>query len=890
MIISLDSETSGLDLYAGAAPYLVTVCRDNGSQDWWEVDVNPLDREPNWLPEEVEQIRREIARADEIVFHNAKFDITALGVIGVNEWDWSKTQDTLLAAHLVGSNQPRNLTDLAVAWLGVDIEPLEVALCEACNKARRWCRTNRKEWRIAKQGLEEMPSAKSGGKGTDGKLWKADGWLPRAICVDQERPDDDPLWTVLSDYANADSSTTLMLWQALSQEVQRRGLWEIYLERRKLLPIAFRMERGGVTASGERHEEMEERLRAESESAAATCVRLAAGMGYELDLPRSGNNGSLSKFCFGEETTCTVCEGMVNTKDGICKACFGRGYNKVEWLKLPVLKASEKTGAPSLDKEVMEQYEHTLDTSSKQGVFIRKLSAKRKCDTALGFLESYRKFRLPLNESAPLSLKIISGGQNGVDQAALRAAKASGFPTGGTAPKGYRTLDGSMPELGDIYGLGESYSPGYPPRTQDNVADSDATLQVYEDCSSPGEVCTLNAVRACRKPLMQVPLGHVGPEQAAQWIKDNGWSVLNIAGNSERTSPGIGGRAERFLLEVFSKLRKGIPENLWFLMHPNLNICGTDTLRMSSSNPNSQQISKRENYNLRGVFGPAPGREWWSLDYKNVELRIPYYLSGEQELVALFERPDDPPYYGSNHLLNFHTVYPELWEKALSKFGPEKVGEWIKSKEGYKASWYQWCKNGGFAIQYQAQEATADRSFRVNGAFRKLKSRFRKMDAYNKKWVDYAQKHGYVETVPDRTVNPLKGYPVLCSRSESGRILPTVPLNYHVQSTAMWLTSKAMVRVHEQLDEWNRTDRFDGRIALQVHDELVLDLPKRADPRTDLDPKRADGMKLFRRSNLWRVRVVQKLMEQGGMDLVTPVPTPVGVEWHETSWDTGVTL
>ena len=46
--------------------------------------------------------------------------------------------------------------------------------------------------------------------------------------------------------------------------------------------------------------------------------------------------------------------------------------------------------------------------------------------------------------------KIISGGQTGVDQAALRAAKACGIPTGGWAPKGWRTEDGPAPWLADL--------------------------------------------------------------------------------------------------------------------------------------------------------------------------------------------------------------------------------------------------------------------------------------------------------------------------------------------------------------------------------------------------------------------------------------------------------
>ncbi|MHC4278447.1 MAG: DNA polymerase, partial [Planctomycetota bacterium] len=76
----------------------------------------------------------------------------------------------------------------------------------------------------------------------------------------------------------------------------------------------------------------------------------------------------------------------------------------------------------------------------------------------------------------------------------------------------------------------------------------------------------------------------------------------------------------------------------WFTLYPSLNPTGTDTLRWSSQSPNAQQISKQDDVNLRYCFGPAPGREWWSLDAKNLELRIPAYEAGEQEMIELFER------------------------------------------------------------------------------------------------------------------------------------------------------------------------------------------------------------------------------------------------------------
>eukprot|EP01125_Pyxidicula_operculata_P020923 TRINITY_DN7872_c0_g1_i3.p1 TRINITY_DN7872_c0_g1~~TRINITY_DN7872_c0_g1_i3.p1 ORF type:complete len:212 (-),score=37.01 TRINITY_DN7872_c0_g1_i3:108-743(-) len=74
-------------------------------------------------------------------------------------------------------------------------------------------------------------------------------------------------------------------------------------------------------------------------------------------------------------------------------------------------------------------------------------------------------------------LVVISGGQTGADKAGLIAAKNVGVRTGGTAPKGYRTEDGSDYELRDLYYLKEG-PPGYPTRTMMNVDNSDGTIAI----------------------------------------------------------------------------------------------------------------------------------------------------------------------------------------------------------------------------------------------------------------------------------------------------------------------------------------------------------------------------------------------------------------------------
>ncbi len=155
--------------------------------------------------------------------------------------------------------------------------------------------------------------------------------------------------------------------------------------------------------------------------------------------------------------------------------------------------------------------------------------------------------------------KIISGGQTGVDQAGLRAAKISGFKTGGMVPRKCLTEDGPNLDLISIYGCHESKSDTYPPRTFDNVKNSDATMRIAYNFNSPGEKLTLTAISNYARPYIDVQLDLIDSTTSttvARWLYDNNVVTLNIAGNREKTNKGIGHEAEIFLLSVFEQYKK----------------------------------------------------------------------------------------------------------------------------------------------------------------------------------------------------------------------------------------------------------------------------------------------------------------------------------------------
>ena len=155
--------------------------------------------------------------------------------------------------------------------------------------------------------------------------------------------------------------------------------------------------------------------------------------------------------------------------------------------------------------------------------------------------------------------KIISGGQNGADRGGVRAAKERGIPTGGTMPKGWRTQAGSRPEYATLYGMVEHTSKEWGPRTFANVAEADLTIRIAFVIDSPGERLTLRAIEQLGKPHADIVLGdnrgtgYIVHEQAIFDAIEVLWdvetklgrnAVINVAGNSERTAPGIGVVAE----------------------------------------------------------------------------------------------------------------------------------------------------------------------------------------------------------------------------------------------------------------------------------------------------------------------------------------------------------
>jgi len=145
--------------------------------------------------------------------------------------------------------------------------------------------------------------------------------------------------------------------------------------------------------------------------------------------------------------------------------------------------------------------------------------------------------------------KIISGGQTGVDRAALDMALALGIPCGGWCPKNRKSEDGPIPNR---YPLRETGSTSYPVRTAKNVQESDGTLVLTMGPPMGGTALTIKLAKEKRKPFLVFDLKNGGaPLFFRNWLLTNQIKILNIAGPRESECPGVYRQASEFLRALF---------------------------------------------------------------------------------------------------------------------------------------------------------------------------------------------------------------------------------------------------------------------------------------------------------------------------------------------------
>ncbi|MCD8212049.1 MAG: DNA polymerase I [Oscillospiraceae bacterium] len=227
----------------------------------------------------------------------------------------------------------------------------------------------------------------------------------------------------------------------------------------------------------------------------------------------------------------------------------------------------------------------------------------------------------------------------------------------------------------------------------------------------------------------------------------------------------------------------------------------TATGRLSSADPNLQNIPVRTELGgeLRYMFIARPGWVLVDADYSQIELRLLAHISGDREMQADFQRNED-----------IHTA------TAAAVFGvdPDQVTGELRRRAKvinfgiiYGISAFSLAQDMG-VTRKQAGEYM-DRYF----------ARFPGVAAYMKDVVEKAKKDGYVTTLLGRR----RWLPELNSSNFHTRSFgERVALNMPIQGTAADIIKMAMIRVDRALTRGG----LQGRLVLQVHDELIVECPE----------------------------------------------------------------
>jgi DNA polymerase-1 len=235
-------------------------------------------------------------------------------------------------------------------------------------------------------------------------------------------------------------------------------------------------------------------------------------------------------------------------------------------------------------------------------------------------------------------------------------------------------------------------------------------------------------------------------------------------------------------------------------IHTSFNQAVTATGRLSSSNPNLQNIPIRsdEGRRIRQAFISAPGNMLLSADYSQIELRVLAHYSGDESLVDAFNNDEDV----------HRRTAAEIFGVAVADVSAEmrRQAKMINFGIAYGMSPFGLAQR--LRISTKTAKAAIDRYFeRYNGVRRFIDEAVRR-----------ARSLGYAETLLGRR----RAIPELQSRNFSIRQFgERLAINTPIQGTAADLIKKAMVDISLRL----KKEKLGVRMLLQVHDELLFEVP-----------------------------------------------------------------
>ena len=273
-------------------------------------------------------------------------------------------------------------------------------------------------------------------------------------------------------------------------------------------------------------------------------------------------------------------------------------------------------------------------------------------------------------------------------------------------------------------------------------------------------------------------------------------------------------------------------------IHTSYNQTGSSTGRLSSSNPNLQNIPIRteQGREIRKAFVAADGNLLLAADYSQVELRILAHIVHEEPLLEAFRQGQDIHAVTASRLFNV-----PLGEVSYDQRG---LGKTINFATIYGVS--------AFGLSSRTDMGPKEAQEFLDQYF----TTYPKVRQYIDDTIHRASEDGYVETLLGRRRN----FRELRERLpfNQRQALERQAINAPIQGTAADITKIAMRRLHERL----RCEKLQAKMLLQVHDELVLEVP--------LDELNTVG------------QIVREVMESAyNLDVPLQVDIEAGPNWYE---------
>ena len=236
-------------------------------------------------------------------------------------------------------------------------------------------------------------------------------------------------------------------------------------------------------------------------------------------------------------------------------------------------------------------------------------------------------------------------------------------------------------------------------------------------------------------------------------------------------------------------------------LHTSFNQTVTATGRLSSSNPNLQNIPIRtqEGREIRKGFVAEEGHVFVSADYSQIELRVFAHYSGDKSLVEAFLKGEDIHTRSAAEIMGVEpeAVTPEMRRVAkainfgiIYGMGPQKLAEELE-------------------IDLSTAKAYITKYF----------ERYQGVKEYREKMIQMAREKGFVTTLFNRKRHlPEINHSKHVIRAEAERMAINTP----IQGTAADLIKKAMINIHQRLER----EGLRSKMLLQVHDELLFESPQ----------------------------------------------------------------